>query len=135
MSAEDHDWNHTLILRHLMNAVRTRERAILVSYCRDLAERRYRQGFPAHEVCDALRELNRIVFRGAARPGGDGLPTDIYEHVTMTLRPGAATRPSPFEQLEARCRRSRRQGENCPPPEAGVSTPAGWRSRPGRHFD
>ena len=55
VSGEEHRWNHTLILGHLMNAVRTRERTILVSYCRDLAERRFRQGFPSREVCDALR--------------------------------------------------------------------------------
>jgi nucleoside-diphosphate-sugar epimerase len=106
---EDHRWNHTLILRHLMNAVRTRERSILVSYCRDLAERRFQQGFPAAEVCDALRELNRIIFKVLRRdPESDGLRQDIYEHVTMTLTWGCDEAQDVFDMLEARRLRARR---------------------------
>lgn len=105
VSGEDHSWNHTLILRHLMNAVRTRERSILVSYCRDLAERRFAQGFQSREVCDALRELNRIVFKVLRRdPEAEGLRPDIYEHVTMTLTWGCDEAQQVFERLEARGR-------------------------------
>ena len=105
VSGEEHQWNHTLILRHLMNAVRTRERSILVSYCRDLAERRFQQGFPSREVCDALRELNRIVFKVLRRdPESEGLRPDIYEHVTMTLTWGCDEAQQVFEHLEARRR-------------------------------
>jgi hypothetical protein len=115
VSGEDHQWNHTLILRHLMNAVRTRERTILVSYCRDLAERRFRQGFTSVEVCDALRELNRIVFKVLRRdPETEGLRADMYEHVTMTLTWGCDEAQQVFEHLEARCRRSRRRPPDCP---------------------
>ncbi len=90
-----------------MNAVRTRERGILVSYCRDLAERRYQQGFEAREVCDALRELNRIVFKHLRRdPEGEGLRQDIKNHVTMTLTWGCDEAQQVFEHLEVRCRNS-----------------------------
>jgi len=110
VSGEDHQWNHTLILRHLMNAVRTRERSILVAYCRDLAERRFRQGFPSREVCDALRELNRIVFKVLRRdPEAESLRPDIYEHVTMTLTWGCDETQQVFERLEARARHARGQ--------------------------
>jgi nucleoside-diphosphate-sugar epimerase len=116
VSGEDHHWNHTLILRHLMNSVRTRERSILVSYCRDLAERRFRQRFLAHEVCDALRELNRIIFKVLRRdPESDGLRSDIYEHVTMTLTWGCDEAQQVFEHLDARCRARRRGSAPCPP--------------------
>ena len=88
-----------------MNAVRTRERSILVSYCRDLAERRFAQGFQSREVCDALRELNRIVFKVLRRdPEAEGLRPDIYEHVTMTLTWGCDEAQQVFERLEARGR-------------------------------
>ncbi len=118
VSGEDHLWNHTLILGHLMNAVRTRERSILVSYCRDLAERRFRQRFPAREVCDALSELNRIVFKVLRRdPESDGLRADIYEHVTMTLTWGCDEAQHVFERLEARCRTRNRGEPPCPPAE------------------
>jgi hypothetical protein len=109
VSGEDHRWNHMLILRHLMNAVRTRERSILVSYCRDLAERRFGQGFASREVCDALRELNRIVFKTLRRDAeAEGLRGDIYEHVTMTLSWGCDEAQQVFEHLEARQRHARR---------------------------
>ena len=107
ISQDEHRWNHTLVLRHLMNAVRTRERGILVSYCRDLAERRFQQGFEAREVCDALRELNRIVFKHLRRdPEGEGLRQDIKNHVTMTLTWGCDEAQQVFEHLEVRCRNS-----------------------------
>jgi nucleoside-diphosphate-sugar epimerase len=107
VSQDEHRWNHTLILRHLMNAVRTRERGILVSYCRDLAERRFEQGFEAREVCNALRELNRIVFKHLRRdPESDGLREDIKHHVTMTLTWGCDEAQQVFEHLAVRCRNS-----------------------------
>jgi predicted small metal-binding protein len=90
-----------------MNAVRTRERGILVSYCRDLAERRFEQGFEAREVCNALRELNRIVFKHLRRdPESDGLREDIKHHVTMTLTWGCDEAQQEFEHLAVRCRNS-----------------------------
>jgi nucleoside-diphosphate-sugar epimerase len=126
VSEQDHRWNHTLILRHLMNAVRTRERSILVSYCRDLAERRFQQGFQTREVCDALRELNRIVYKRLLRdPEAAGMKADLYEHVTMTLTWGCDEAQQVFEHLEVRCRKSRRQGENCPPLAPSGSTAPG----------
>ena len=137
VSEQDHRWNHTLILRHLMNAVRTRERSILVSYCRDLAERRFQQGFQTREVCDALRELNRIVYKRLLRdPEAAGMKADLYEHVTMTLTWGCDEAQQVFEHLEARCRKSRRQGETLPADRARRFDACGWRSRTAqdRHF-
>ena len=125
VSEHDHRWNHTLILRHLMNAVRTRERSILVSYCRDLAERRFQQGFQSREVCDALRELNRIVYKRLLRdPEAAGMKADLYEHVTMTLTWGCDEAQQVFEHLEARGRASRRRGETGSPisPKSNEST-------------
>ena len=132
VSEHDHRWNHTLILRHLMNAVRTRERSILVSYCRDLAERRFQQGFQTREVCDALRELNRIVYKRLLRdPEAAGMKADLYEHVTMTLTWGCDEAQQVFEHLEARCRKSRRRGEICPPPPPSGSAPPGGEAAQG----
>jgi len=34
-----------------------------MSYCRDLAERRFSQGFRAEEVCYALTSLNQVCLR------------------------------------------------------------------------
>ena len=125
VSGEEHHWNHTLILRHLMNAVRTRERSILVSYCHDLAERRFRQGFASREVCDALRELNRIVFKVLRRdPEAERLRGDIFEHVTMTLTWGCDEAQQVFEHLEARQKHAPRPaGRERDEPGVVVATP------------
>jgi nucleoside-diphosphate-sugar epimerase len=93
---------HHLLLRHLMDAVRTGERALLVSYCRDLAERRFERGFTAGEVCDALEELNRICLRVLLRdPEARLLRTEIEDHVSMTLRWSCDEVQETFEHLEA----------------------------------
>ena len=134
MSEHDHRWNHTLILRHLMNAVRTRERSILVSYCRDLAERRFQQGFQTREVCEALRELNRIVYKRLLRdPEAAGMKADLYEHVTMTLTWGCDEAQQVFEHLEARCRKSRRRGGTSPSAVTGEAAARVAKARRRQH--
>jgi hypothetical protein len=98
----EHRWNHRLILHQLMSAVRTRERAILAEFCRDLAERRYRQGFAVEEVRGALEELDRICFsvlRGD--PESEPLLQEMVDHITMTLRFGCDAVEDAFERLEA----------------------------------
>jgi hypothetical protein len=44
------DWRFVVVLRHLLNSVRTGEKAIFTAYCRDLAEKRFTQGFAVDEV-------------------------------------------------------------------------------------
>jgi nucleoside-diphosphate-sugar epimerase len=103
LSAEDHAWNHRLILRHLMNAVRTRERAVFVNYCRDLAERRHAQGFAAREVCDVLRQLNRLTFKVLCRDREwPELRPFVIDYVTGTLRYGCDQAEDAFETLGQR---------------------------------
>ena len=48
------------------------------------------------------------------------MKADLYEHVTMTLTWGCDEAQQVFEHLEARCRKSRRLGQGCPPPGAGL---------------
>jgi hypothetical protein len=87
VSDDDHDWNHRVILRHLMNAVRTRDRGVLAAYSRDLAERRFEQGFQPEELCGALEALNLVVFRVLRRdPASNGMRQDIQDYVTSALR-------------------------------------------------
>jgi hypothetical protein len=118
VSAEEHEWNHKLILRHLMNAVRTRERAVFVSYCGDLAERRYHQGFPGHEVCEALQLLNQICFKSLLKdPEAAALKEEMFDHITTTLRAGCDRAQEVFEELEAAdARRRRREAPSAPRP-------------------
>jgi nucleoside-diphosphate-sugar epimerase len=102
LSEDEHQWNHRVILRHLLNAVRTRDKGVFVSYCRDLAERRFHEGYRASEVCDALEELNRICFKVLRRdPESNGLRSELLDHITMTLRFGCDQAQESFDQLGA----------------------------------
>ncbi len=84
----EHDWHHRLILRSLMNSIRTREKAVFVSYCHDLAERRLAQGFTLDEVCYALTTLNLLCLRAlAADPEAPDLE-QLYDHITATIQFG-----------------------------------------------
>lgn len=115
LSIEDHRWNHQLILGHLMNAVRTRERGLLMAYCADLARRRYAQGYDPVEVCGALEQLNRICFKVLRRDRAtDGLQREMQDHITMTLRFGCDQAQHTFEHLVAA---SRRGGRRPPAPQ------------------
>jgi nucleoside-diphosphate-sugar epimerase len=94
-------WNHRLILRHLMNTVRTRERAVFLSYCQDLAERRFQQGFSADEVCGALSILEQLCLDALRRSdeAKEVLPF-VHDHITINIRFGIDQIQVTFELLE-----------------------------------
>jgi hypothetical protein len=107
-TAAEHAWNHRLILRQLMHAVRTRERGIFMAYCRDLALQRLAQGFQANELCGALEGLNLVCFRVLRRaPGSHAMRRDIYDFVTTTLKAGCDQAQEVFELHEAAQRRQK----------------------------
>jgi len=60
LSDQDHSWNHRLIMRALRNAIRLRVKADFMDYCRDLAERRFEEGFSGQELLGALETLNEV---------------------------------------------------------------------------
>jgi nucleoside-diphosphate-sugar epimerase len=89
MESEELRWNHRLVLRNLMNAVRTRERSFFLAYCQDLAERRWEQGFRAQEICGALEALNTICLEVLAEdPAASELIPYLHDHITVTIRFG-----------------------------------------------
>jgi hypothetical protein len=61
-----------------------------MSYCRDLAERRYKQGFAAAELVGALRELERICSGLAPleslRDAGEEPDRVVFAQVTSRQR-------------------------------------------------
>jgi nucleoside-diphosphate-sugar epimerase len=84
----EHDWHHPLILHSLMNSIRTRERALFISYCRDLAERRLAQGFNLEEVCFALTALNEVCLKTLALVSGPVTIEQLDDYVTGTIQFG-----------------------------------------------
>ena len=78
----------------LLNAVRTGDRGVFMSYCRDLARQRLAEGYTSNELCGALEAFNLVCFRVLRRdpdsqgpaPGHRGL-----RHLDPAggMRPGA----------------------------------------------
>jgi len=99
---EERRWYVRLLLRNLMNAVRTREKAVFQSYCRELAEKRLREGFTLHEVCDALNAINQISLQTLSKdPGAEGMEQDLHDLVTMTVSFGIDQVQEVFEEQGA----------------------------------
>ena len=102
ISEEEHDWNHRVVFGHLKNTVRTRDKAVLISYCRQLAARRFEQGFAADELCGALLVLNLVVHRVIRRdPQAKGMRQELLDYVTGPLRLGCDEIQEVFDELTA----------------------------------
>lgn len=88
-SDDNQKWNATLLMRHLMNAVLTREKSVFTSYCRDIAEHRYQMGFSMQEVCEALNMINQICLRILRDdPAAEDLDRTIHNSLTLTFKFG-----------------------------------------------
>ena len=104
VSPEDHEWHHKMILRQLMNAVRTQDRHVLVAYCGDLAERRYRTGFPRKRTSAGRSPRSTA----SARPSSPAIPTRVARARDPRRRHDPAQvgrRPDPGDVREPRGRR------------------------------
>ncbi|MFN7987037.1 MAG: NAD(P)-dependent oxidoreductase [Thermoanaerobaculia bacterium] len=109
ISEEEHDWNHRVVFGHLKNAVRTREKGVLISYCRQLATRRFEQGFEADELCGALLVLNLVVHRVVRRdPEAKQMRQELLDYVTSPLRLGCDEIQEVFDELSAARSRAER---------------------------
>jgi nucleoside-diphosphate-sugar epimerase len=116
LAAAEHDWNHRLLVRQLFNAVRTGDKSVFMTYCRDLAVRRFHEGFSAGEFCGAVELLNLICMRVLRRdPASDGMRQQILDYLTMTLRYGCDQAQETFEELSIR-------GVTWPGKEASMSS-------------
>jgi hypothetical protein len=115
---DEHRWNHRLVLRNLINAVRTRDRSIFLAYCEDLAERRWEQGFSADDLCGALDILNQVCLAVLSEDEEVG-EEELYfhEHMSVTIRFGADHVIEVFELMQ---HRHQHRVENAKEPGAPV---------------
>ncbi len=103
LTPEQHEWHHRLLMRHVLNAVRTRDRGVFMGYCRDLAERRLSEGFEANELCGALEGFNLACLRVLRRDQSlQDLRQAVTDHLTATLRAGCDQAQEVFELHAAR---------------------------------
>jgi len=100
---EELQWAVQQTFRNLKNAIRIREKGLFKSYCRSLAERRYRQGFRYEEVCDALTtvlDLCKEILE--TDPHGKGLESGIQDYLVMTFRLGIDEVQDVYEELSGK---------------------------------
>jgi hypothetical protein len=115
IGSEEHRWNHRLILRHLINAVRTRDRSVFLAYCEDIAERRWEQGFSSEELCGALDLLNEICIDVlSADPESREVAPWFYDHITVTIRFGTDHVLEVYELMDDQKRRREHTGPVSP---------------------
>jgi nucleoside-diphosphate-sugar epimerase len=62
LGSEELLWAKRQLFLQLRNSIRTADRTIFRSYCRELAERRFRQGFSCEEVCQAFAVERDLVL-------------------------------------------------------------------------
>lgn len=83
------EWRFTVAMRHILNSVRAEERGLFLGYCRDCAEKRYRDGVPVEEVLTVLRTVDDCCREVIRRdPESVGLDGAIYAHLSMTIEFG-----------------------------------------------
>jgi hypothetical protein len=100
LSAQDLAWDAQQTYLHLKNAVRTKERGIFKTYCREIAEHRYRQGFPKEEVMAIVQLKHETCLRVLLDdPRMAGAEQAVHEMVNMAFRLGGDEIEDTFERL------------------------------------
>ena len=94
------EWRFKVALRNLLNAVRTADRGVFTDFCRDLALKRFKDGFDAMEVCNALELLNDTCIRVLkADPECEDVANRLHEILTMTVQFGCDKILGIYEEL------------------------------------
>lgn len=100
LPAADHAWHHRQLMRSLLTAIRSGERGTFMAFCRDLAERRARQGVPLGALREALTTFERVCRRIVlADPDAAGLESWVRERLTVTLEFGVDAVEEVYERL------------------------------------
>ncbi len=102
LSEENHLWHHRLVLHTLATAVRTREKGVFMTYCRDLAEHRCDQGFGLDELRFALATLDRICLQHLSTdPAAAELTlADLQGSISRTIQYGLDAVEEVYETRE-----------------------------------
>jgi nucleoside-diphosphate-sugar epimerase len=97
------EWRFTVAFRHILNSVRAQERGLFLGFCRDFAQKRYRDGVSATEVVALLRLVNRVALEVLdGEPEAKELGTALNVHLTMTIELGCDQALEIYEDLSGR---------------------------------
>ena len=101
MDPEEARWAKRQLFLQFRNSIRTDDRTVFRSYCRELAARRHAQGFGCDEVCAAMALERQVVLstlRDDARTAR--LIGDVNERVTATFAAGIDEIQDVYEELD-----------------------------------
>jgi len=101
LPTDELDWYIQVIIHTLMTSIRTREKGTLMAYCRDVAERRFEQGFACEEVASALAALDRICLEVLGNIPDSGLTEkELHDYITTTITFSIDQVQEEFEYLQ-----------------------------------
>jgi len=87
MKRSELEWYIGIVYRLLMASVRTGDRALMLEYALDIAQRRFEEGFAPTEIRGVLQTMNRIVLSMLSdRQELEGLEQEVYDAVTLTVQ-------------------------------------------------
>jgi len=95
------DWYNRLALHSLMSAIRTREKGLFMSHCRDLAKRRIEQGLSLADVRTALTVLNETCIKALLTAGEPVKPELLDDLISSTIQFGLDEVEDVYETEEA----------------------------------
>ncbi len=93
-------WAKRQLLLQIKNAIRLHDLSIFKVYCRHVAERRYRQGFPCAELCRMVAQDRDVCLRVLSEDRASlGLEDALRDHVAMTFMVGLDEIQDAYEEL------------------------------------
>jgi nucleoside-diphosphate-sugar epimerase len=102
IGTEERQYETGMLIRNLIDAVRSGTKGSFMAYARDLAEHRSRQGFRAEDLLAAFQALRRTCLEVLARdPETARHLRAVYDYLEMTLEFGADQVQEVFEEHEA----------------------------------
>lgn len=102
LSREVLDWRVTVTYRHILNALRTNEKGLFTDFCKDLATKRFTEGFSAEEVCRAIRLIqNNILKIVGSDPDATPLMPTLQQLLGTTVEFGCDQIMETYEELGA----------------------------------
>jgi nucleoside-diphosphate-sugar epimerase len=101
MKPEEREYHSGLLLRNLMDAVRTGTKGGFMAFCRNLAEHRHREGYQVENLVASLQALRRASVEIVGRdPEAAHLRQAIRDYLAMTIEFGIDQVLEVFEEHE-----------------------------------
>ena len=87
LSSERLMWYNDVFYNNLLTSVRHGDRSIMISFGRDLAKTRFKEGVSVVELCDALKVVKNVLLRNLyTNPRLKNMKLLINDNITLAIR-------------------------------------------------